>query len=44
MPLVCDAIEQFLASLRSRRAPTNTIKSYHRTLQPPHLLSQLIAH
>ena len=33
MPIVRDAVEQFLASLRSRRAPTNTIKSYTHDLQ-----------
>ncbi len=33
MPLVRDAVDQFLASLRSRRAPTNTIKSYAHDLQ-----------
>ena len=33
MPIVRDAVEQFLASLRSRRAPTNTIKSYAHDLQ-----------
>jgi integrase/recombinase XerD len=33
MPILRDAVEQFLASLRSRRAPTNTIKSYAHDLQ-----------
>jgi integrase/recombinase XerD len=33
MPLVRDAVEQFLAGLRSRRAPTNTIKSYGHDLR-----------
>src|SRR6266568_5383268 len=33
MPILRDAVEQFLASLRSRRAPTNTIKSYAHDLR-----------
>lgn len=33
MPVVHDAVEQFLASLRSRRAPVNTIKSYAHDLR-----------
>src|SRR5260370_35632293 len=33
MPLLHNAVEQFLAGLRSRRAPTNTIKSYAHDLR-----------
>src|SRR5512135_3812358 len=33
MPILCTTVEQFLASLRSRRAPTNTIKSYAHDLE-----------
>lgn len=33
MPILHHAVEQFLASLRSRRAPTNTIKSYAHDLR-----------
>ena len=33
MPILRDAVEQFLANLRSRRAPTNTIKSYAHDLR-----------
>ncbi len=33
MPILRTTVEQFLASLRSRRAPTNTIKSYAHDLR-----------
>ena len=33
MPTLRDTVEQFLASLRSRRVPTNTIKSYAHDLR-----------
>ena len=42
MPIVLDAVEQFLASLRSRRAPTNTIKSYAHDLR--HFVQAMPAH